>query len=87
MRAPIPSGFEKPPPLGTYDGQADPDDHADNINTILNFRRVSGAIRCRLFPTTLSKTAMAWYQRLAPQSVSSWKDLAEQFCRHFTASR
>ncbi|PNX63870.1 hypothetical protein L195_g061836, partial [Trifolium pratense] len=30
---------------------------------------------------------MAWYQSLAPQSVSSWKDLTDQFCRHFTASR
>ncbi|MCI88790.1 hypothetical protein A2U01_0110078, partial [Trifolium medium] len=26
MRAPIPSGFEKPPPLRTYDGKTDPDD-------------------------------------------------------------
>ncbi|MCI88174.1 hypothetical protein A2U01_0109460, partial [Trifolium medium] len=30
MRAPIPSGFQKPPPLGTYDGQTDPDDHVNN---------------------------------------------------------
>ncbi|MCI71248.1 hypothetical protein A2U01_0092511, partial [Trifolium medium] len=27
MRAPIPVGFEKPPLLGTYDGQSDPDEH------------------------------------------------------------
>ncbi|MCH84788.1 hypothetical protein A2U01_0005624, partial [Trifolium medium] len=57
------------------------------MNAILDFRRVSGAIRCRLFPTTLRKWAMLWYQSLAPQSVSSWKDLTEQFCTHFTASR
>ncbi|MCI56605.1 hypothetical protein A2U01_0077856, partial [Trifolium medium] len=59
MRAPIPAGFEKPPQLRTYDGQADPDKHIDNINAILDFRMVSGAIRCRLFPTTLRKGAMA----------------------------
>ncbi|MCI46291.1 hypothetical protein A2U01_0067531, partial [Trifolium medium] len=40
MRAPIPAGFEKPPQLGTYDGQADPDEHIDNINAILDFRMV-----------------------------------------------
>ncbi|MCI62955.1 hypothetical protein A2U01_0084212, partial [Trifolium medium] len=40
-----------------------------------------------LFPTTLRKGAMAWYQSLALESVSSWKDLTEQFRRHFTASR
>ncbi|MCI32501.1 hypothetical protein A2U01_0053715, partial [Trifolium medium] len=86
MRAPIPAGFEKPPQLGTYDGQTDPDEHIDNINAFLDFRRVSGAIRCRLFPTTLRKGVMAWYQSLAPRSVSSWRDLTKQFCRHFTAS-
>ncbi|MCI44275.1 hypothetical protein A2U01_0065514, partial [Trifolium medium] len=44
MRAPILAGFERPPPLETYDGQSDPDEHIDNINVILDFRMVSGAI-------------------------------------------
>ncbi|MCI56539.1 hypothetical protein A2U01_0077790, partial [Trifolium medium] len=44
MRAHIPTGFERPPPLGAYDGQTNPDEHIDNINAILDFRRVSGAI-------------------------------------------
>ncbi|MCI76573.1 hypothetical protein A2U01_0097843, partial [Trifolium medium] len=34
-------GFERPPPLGTYDGKTDPDEHIDNINAILDFRMVS----------------------------------------------
>ncbi|MCI47432.1 hypothetical protein A2U01_0068674, partial [Trifolium medium] len=87
MRAPIPAGFEKPPSLATYDGKTDPDDHVDSINAILDFRRVSRAIRCRLFPTTPRRRAMAWYQSLAPEFVSSWRDLTDQFRRHFTASR
>ncbi|MCI80458.1 hypothetical protein A2U01_0101729, partial [Trifolium medium] len=58
MRAPIPAGFGRPPPLGTYDGQTDPDEHIDNINVIIDLRMVNGAIRCRLFPTTLRKGAM-----------------------------
>ncbi|MCI87499.1 hypothetical protein A2U01_0108783, partial [Trifolium medium] len=37
MRAPIPTGFEKPPQLETYDGQFDPDEHIDNINAVLDF--------------------------------------------------
>ncbi|MCI63518.1 hypothetical protein A2U01_0084775, partial [Trifolium medium] len=44
MKAPIPTGFEKPPQLGTYDGQADPDEHIENINAIFEFRMVTGAI-------------------------------------------
>ncbi|MCI74798.1 hypothetical protein A2U01_0096062, partial [Trifolium medium] len=38
MRAPIPPVFEKPPQLGTYDGQTDSDEHIDNVNAILDFR-------------------------------------------------
>ncbi|MCI81208.1 hypothetical protein A2U01_0102481, partial [Trifolium medium] len=38
MRAPIHAGFDIPPPLGTYDGKTDPDEHIDNINAILDFR-------------------------------------------------
>ncbi|MCI79369.1 hypothetical protein A2U01_0100640, partial [Trifolium medium] len=41
MKAPIPTGFERPPPLGTYVWKSDPDEHIDNINAILDFRMVS----------------------------------------------
>ncbi|MCI00292.1 hypothetical protein A2U01_0021309, partial [Trifolium medium] len=44
MIAPIPAGFERPPPLATYDGLTDPDEHVGNINAVLDFRMVSGAI-------------------------------------------
>ncbi|PNX85795.1 hypothetical protein L195_g041869, partial [Trifolium pratense] len=87
LRAPIPKGFERPPTLSAYDGLTDPDDQIASINATMDFLTVSGAIRCRLFPTTLRKGAMAWYHSLAPQSVSSWRDLADQFCRHFTGSQ
>ncbi|CAJ2673582.1 unnamed protein product [Trifolium pratense] len=87
LRKHVPKGFERPPTLPAYDGLTDPDDHIANVNANLDFRNISGAIRCRLFPTTLRKGAMAWYQSLPPQSIHSWRDLTEQFCRHFTASR
>jgi hypothetical protein len=60
MRAPIPAALERLPNLPSYDGLTDPDDHVNNFNTILNFRNTSGAIRCRLFPTTLRKGALTW---------------------------
>ncbi|PNX64686.1 hypothetical protein L195_g062238, partial [Trifolium pratense] len=87
LKAPIPKGFERPPTLPAYDGLTDPDDHIANVNANLDFRNISGAIRCRLFPTTLRNGAMTWYQSLPPQSIHSWRDLTDQFCRHFTASR
>ncbi|CAJ2646545.1 unnamed protein product [Trifolium pratense] len=87
LQAPVPKGFERPPALPAYDGLTDPDEHIASVNATLNFLRVNGAIRCRIFPTTLRKGAMAWYHSLAPRSVISWMDLTDQFCRHFTASR
>jgi hypothetical protein len=87
MRAPIPPGLDKLPNLPSYDGLTDPDDHINNFNAIANFRKTSGAIRCRLFPTTLRKGALTWYTSLPPQSVSSWQDLTSQFRKNFTASR
>ncbi|KAK2397452.1 hypothetical protein QL285_059022 [Trifolium repens] len=87
MRAPIPSALERLPNLPSYDGLTDPDDHINNFNTILNFHRTSGAIRCRLFPTTLRKGALTWYKSLPPRSVFSWQDFSDQFKQNFTASR
>ncbi|CAJ2645848.1 unnamed protein product [Trifolium pratense] len=86
LQAPVPKGCERPPPLPAYDGLTDPDEHIASVNATLNFLRVSGAIRCRIFPTTLRKGAMAWYHSLAPRSITSWMDLSDQFRRHFTAS-
>ncbi|PNX58956.1 hypothetical protein L195_g059446, partial [Trifolium pratense] len=60
LRAPIPKGFERPPALPAYDGFTDLDDNIASINATLDFLRVSGAIKCRIFPTTLRKGAMAW---------------------------
>ncbi|CAJ2631771.1 unnamed protein product [Trifolium pratense] len=87
LQAPVPKGCERPPPLPAYDGLSDPDEHIASVNATLNFLRVSGAIRYRIFPTTLRKGAMDWYHSLAPRSITSWMDLSDQFRRHFTASR
>lgn len=87
MRAAIPAALERLPNLPSYDGLTDPDDHINNFNAILNFRKTSGAIRCRLFPTTLRKGALTWYTSLPPRSVFSWQDFTDQFKKNFTASR
>lgn len=56
----LPKGLEKPPPLGTYDETNDSNKHNQNIDALLDYRNVKGAIKCRLFPTTLKKGAMSW---------------------------
>ncbi|MCI74578.1 hypothetical protein A2U01_0095842, partial [Trifolium medium] len=71
----------------TYNGLTDPGEHIENIDVLLNYRQLRGAIKCKLFQTTLRKGAMNWYKNLPPRSITSGRDLREQFTRHFTASR
>jgi hypothetical protein len=87
MRVPLPPGLEKPPVMDIYDGSTDPNDHIENIEVVLDWRRVRGAIKCKLFSTTLRKGAMIWYKGLPPQSIDSWTELCHQFTAHFTAWR
>jgi hypothetical protein len=87
MRVPLPPGLEKLPVMDTYDGSTDPDDHLENIEALLEWRRVRGAVKCKIFSTTLRKGALTWYKGLPPQSIDSWTELCRQFTAHFTASR
>ena len=86
MEAPIPPGMEKPPHLKEYDGISDPFDHIDGFDAMLHYHNVGGPIKCRLFPTTLRKAAMDWYKSLALGSITSWRNLKNQFIRSFMAS-
>lgn len=38
-------GMEKPLSLGTYDGTIDQDDHIENIEVMLDYRIIRGAIK------------------------------------------
>ncbi|PNX88580.1 hypothetical protein L195_g044686, partial [Trifolium pratense] len=73
--------------MDTYDGSTDPDEHIENLEALIEYRNVQGSIKCKLFPTTLRKGAMAWYKSLAPGSIDSWSDICARFRAHFTSSR
>ncbi|XP_058741872.1 pre-mRNA-splicing factor CWC22-like [Vicia villosa] len=47
LEAPLPAGLEKPPPLGTYDGTTDPDEHIENIDATSRLQR---SARCHQMP-------------------------------------
>lgn len=72
---------------GTYDGTSDLDEHIKNIYALLVYHGVPNAIKCRMFPTTLDKGAIAWHKSLLDEFITSWKGLGRLFSRYFTASR
>ncbi|XP_058776739.1 uncharacterized protein LOC131651084 [Vicia villosa] len=87
VKARISRGMEKPPEMDLYDGTTDPEDHILSVVTMLDYHSVSGAIKCRIFPTTLRGGAMTWYKNLPRNSVRSWAEFKDKFSHHFTASR
>ena len=44
-------------------------------------------VRCRAFAITLKGPALAWFSRLPPSSVSSFKELSIAFISHFIGDR
>ncbi|XP_030964868.1 uncharacterized protein LOC115986152 [Quercus lobata] len=49
----------------------------------MHLQGVADAITCRTFPTTLKGAARLWFSRLAPNSISTFKELSAQFTAHF----
>ena len=49
----------------------------------MHLQGVADKIMCRAFPTTLKRSARIWFSRLAPNSISTFKELSAQFASHF----
>ena len=71
------------PQLETYNGSKDPLDHPKSFKTLMHLQGVSYEIMCKTFPTTLKGPARIWFNRLAPNSISTFKELSAQFASHF----
>ena len=61
-------------------------DPVDHLNTYKNQMELHGyqdPVRCRAFSITLKGSALAWFNRLPPASISSFKELSIAFVSHF----
>ena len=73
--------------IEAFDGTKD---HVDHINTYKNQMELHGyqdPVRCRAFAITLKGPALAWFNRLPPSSVSSFRELSITFVSHFIEAR
>jgi len=73
--------------MDSYDGTTDPDEHIKNIEAVLKYRSVQGAVKCKLFVTTLRRGAVTWFKNLRRNSIDSWSNLFHEFTTHFTTSK
>ena len=49
----------------------------------MHLQGVADEIMCRAFPMTLKGAARIWFNRLTPNSISTFKELSVQFTTHF----
>ncbi|XP_015958464.1 uncharacterized protein LOC107482470 [Arachis duranensis] len=86
MKAKVPKNF-KAPDMTPYDGTSDPSHHLSNFRSRMYLTDASDAIRCKAFPTTLTKTVIKWFDSLRPRSIASFDDLAKKFLAKFSIQK
>ena len=79
---PLPHKFRMPQ-IDSYDGVKDPLDHLETFKTLMHLQGVADEIMCRAFPTTLKGAARILFNRLTPNSISTFKELSAQFTAQF----
>ena len=71
------------PQIDSYDGVKGSLDHLETFKTLMHLQEVVDKIMCRAFPTTLKGAVRIWFNRLTPNSVSTFKELSAQFTAYF----
>ncbi|XP_043805311.1 uncharacterized protein LOC122721521 [Manihot esculenta] len=71
--------------MAAYDGTGNPREHILNYKTFMELQTLSNALMCKVFPTTLTGPARAWFNGLEAGSIRSFGDLANVFISRFIA--
>ncbi|KAL0417216.1 UNVERIFIED_CONTAM: hypothetical protein Slati_3553500 [Sesamum latifolium] len=69
--------------LPEYDGTGDPQEHLDEFYAKIDWYDLSDAAYCKVFRTTLSKRALAWFNQLSVGTISSLEQLTQCFLHYF----
>ena len=83
---PLPTKFRMPQ-IKAFDGMKDPVDHLDTYKNQMELHGYLDPVRCRAFTITLKGSALAWFNRVPPASISSFKQLSIAFVSYFIGTR
>ena len=86
LHFPLPAKFRMPQ-VEAFDGTRDPVDHLNTYKNQMELHGYQDPMRCRAFAITLKGPALAWFNRLPPSSISSFRDLSIAFVSHFIRAR
>ena len=82
----LPAKFRMPQ-VEAFDGVRDPVDHLNTYKNQMELYGYQDPVRCRAFSITLKGPALAWFNRLPPSSISSFRELSIAFVSHFIGAR
>ena len=82
----LPTKF-KMPQIEAFDSTKDPVDHLNTHKNQMELHGCQDPLRCKAFAITLKGSALAWYNRLPPPSISSFKELSITFVSQFIKAR
>ena len=86
LHFPLPAKF-RIPHIEAFEGTKDPVDHLNTYKTQMELHGYQNLVRCRAFAITLKGSALAWFNRLSPTSISSFRELSIAFISHFIRAR
>ena len=75
------------PQIEAFDGAKDPVDHLNTYKNQMELHGYQDLVRYRAFAITLKGPALAWFNRLPPSSISSFRELSIAFVSHFIGAR
>ena len=86
LHFPLPAKFRMPQ-MEAFDGVKDPVDHLNAYKNQMELHGYQDPVRCRAFAITLKGPALAWFNRLPPSSIFSFRELSIAFVSHFIGAR
>ena len=86
LHFPLPAKFRMPQ-VEAFDGVKDQVDHLNTYKNQMELHGYQDPVRCRAFAITLKGPALAWFNRLPPSSISSFRELSIAFVSHFIGAR
>ena len=73
--------------IEAFDGTKDPVDHLNTYKNQMELHGYQDLMRCKAFAITHKGSALEWFNRLPPASVSSFKEFSIAFVYHFIGAR
>ena len=75
------------PQVEAFDDVKDPVDYLNTYKNQMELHGYPDPVRCRAFATTLKGPAIAWFNRIPPSTISSFRELSIAFVSHFIGAR